>query len=62
MFQFWAAVCVAGFAGWVTSTIVFIFRAFTKDNKFLPRKGLFWGITIVLFFALWVVGMKLAQP
>lgn len=52
--------CVAGFAGWVASTIVFIFAAFTKDNKFLPRKGLFWGIVIVLFFALWVVGLKIA--
>jgi len=58
--QFWAALCVAGFAGWVASTIVFIFAAFTKDNKFLPRKGLFWGIVIVLFFALWVVGLKMA--
>lgn len=58
--QIWAALCVVGFAGWVTSTIVFIFTAFTKDNKFLPRKGLLWGIIIVMSFALWVVGLKMA--
>jgi hypothetical protein len=51
---------VAGFAGWVASTIIFIFAAFTKNNKFLPKKGLLWGTVIVLFFALWVVGLKMA--
>jgi len=56
----WAVVVVLGFFGWVGCTIGFIFGAFEKDDKFNNRKALYWGIAVVVCYALWVVGMTKA--
>jgi hypothetical protein len=46
-----------GFLGWVGSTIAFIFRAISKENKFIGKKALFWGVLIGVFYTLWIVGL-----
>lgn len=58
--QFWAFVCETGFFGWVGSTIAFILRGFGPDNTFFARRAAFWGSLIVVFYALWVLGMMKA--
>ncbi len=58
--QGWAIVCELGFFGWVGCTIGFIFRAFGDDDTFHGRRALFWGVLVVLFYALWVLGMMKA--
>ncbi len=57
---FWAIVLEIGFIGWIASTIAFIFKAWDKEDRFKPKIALRWGITIVIFYAVWVVGMMKA--
>lgn len=56
----WAIVLEIGFIGWVASTIAFIFKAFDKEDNFIPKQALKWGIIIVIFYALWITGMMKA--
>jgi hypothetical protein len=53
----WAAVVEIGFLGWIGATIGFIFRAISKENKFVGKKALFWGVLMGVFYALWIVGL-----
>lgn len=49
-----------GFFGWIGSTIAFIFKGFDDNNELISRKALLWGILIVLFYAIWIAGLKIA--
>ncbi|HPQ38810.1 MAG TPA: hypothetical protein PLV45_00425 [bacterium] len=49
-----------GFFGWIGSTFALIFRGFTKENELIGRKALFWGIMIVVFYGIWIAGLKIA--
>ncbi len=60
MNTFWAAIVVLSFLGWIGCTIGFIFGAYEKDNRFNNKKALKWGISVVVFYALWVVAMVFA--
>lgn len=53
----WSLICEIGFIGWIGCSIGLIFRAFTGPRGFNPGQALGWGIFIILFYALWVVGM-----
>lgn len=53
----WAIVAVCGFWGWVLTTIGFIFKAFPRQRQFAPIPGTFWGMGLVLFFCVWLIGM-----
>ena len=57
---FWSIICEAGFVGWIGCTIAFIFFVFTGERGFRSRRAYLWGGLIVLFYALWVVGMMKA--
>ncbi len=57
---FWSLMVELGFFGWIGSTIAFIFNGISKDNKLIKGKAFFWGILIVLFYAVWIAGMKKA--
>ena len=57
MNNMWAAVVEIGFLGWVGSAVGFIFRALDRDGKFIGRKALFWGISLAVFYTLWIIGM-----
>ncbi len=54
---FWSIICEVGFIGWIACTIGFTFFVFTGEKRFQPKRALAWGIPIVVFYALWVVGM-----
>jgi len=53
----WAILVVLSFLGWIGCTVGFIFGAFEKDNRFNNKKALYWGSTVVVCYALWVIGM-----
>ena len=53
----WAFVALAGFWGWVFSSIGFILKAFPGRKLFIPLQGILWGGGIVIFFAIWLAGM-----
>ena len=55
---FWSIILEIGFFGWIGSTIAFIFQGISQDDKLIKGKALFWGIMIVLFYALWIMGMR----
>ncbi|MBU1628334.1 hypothetical protein KKB18_13275 [bacterium] len=60
MSLFWSHVCVWGFVGWIASAFLLIWQGFTKDGELVTKKAFIWGILIVIFYALWVVGMRFA--
>ena len=43
--------------GWIVGVIAFIFKTFEKGGGFNTKKALFWGSLVVLFYAIWVIGM-----
>jgi hypothetical protein len=49
-----------GFLGWIGCTIGLIFKGFNEDNDLLPKKALFWGSLIVVFYAVWIIGLNVA--
>jgi hypothetical protein len=57
MSNIWAAAVEVGFLGWVGATIGFIFRAINKENRFVGKKALFWGVLIGVFYTVWIVGL-----
>ena len=56
----WAVLVVISFLGWIGCTMGFIFGAYEKDDRFNNKKALKWGAAVVVFYALWVLGMVYA--
>lgn len=56
----WSIALLLGFAAWVGGAFYFIFRAVRDNDSLDGRRALYSGFTIVLGFALWVVGLRLA--
>jgi hypothetical protein len=54
---FWSVLLEIGFLGWVGCTIAFIVRAFSGHKGFNVKQALGWGIFVILFYALWIIGM-----
>jgi tetratricopeptide (TPR) repeat protein len=57
---FWSIFLEVGFIGWIGCAIGFIFRVFTGEKGFDVRRALLWGGLIIIFYALWIVGMMRA--
>jgi len=53
----WSIIVEIGFLGWIVSSIGFIFRVFTGQKGFNPKRAIFWGILIIFFYTFWIVGM-----
>lgn len=56
----WAVLCQAGLWGWVASTTVLIVQAFPKRGAIDKKAAARWGLPVVSFFSLWIVGMVMA--
>ncbi len=54
---FWSVVVEIGFFGWIGSTIALIFNGFDDSDALIKKKALFWGILIVVFYAIWIIGL-----
>ena len=57
---FWSIFLEIGFLGWIGCAIGFIFRVFTGEKGFNGRRALLWGGLIVVFYAMWILGMMRA--
>ena len=57
---FWSFMVISGFFGWVSCAFGLIFRAYDAEDNFYPKRALVWGLLIVAFYALWVVGLMKA--
>jgi tetratricopeptide (TPR) repeat protein len=55
----WSVLVEIGFLGWVGATVGLIWYVVDKAGNFARRQGLLWGSLIAVFFALWLIGMRL---
>jgi hypothetical protein len=55
----WSILLEIGFLGWVGATVGLIWYVVDEAGNFAQRQGLLWGSLIAIFFALWLIGMRL---
>jgi hypothetical protein len=55
----WSILLEIGFLGWVGATVGLIWYVVDEAGNFARRQGLLWGSLIAIFFALWLIGMRL---
>ena len=53
----WSMVSLIGLAGWITSTLCLIFRAFPEKGRFLVRPALRWGGVLAVSYIVWIIGL-----
>lgn len=53
----WSMVILAGLAGWIVSTIIFIFRAFPSRGVFVVQQARIWGVALLASFGIWILGL-----
>ena len=53
----WSIVTLIGLAGWIISTIIFIFKAFPARGVFVAQQARIWGGALLASYAVWIVGM-----
>lgn len=53
----WSMVSLAGLAGWIVSTIIFIFKAFPEKGQFASRPAVRWGSGVAVSYIVWIVGL-----
>lgn len=56
---FWTLVLEVGLFGWIGSVMAFVMRGLTRGHtpRLRSKPALFWGIMIIIFYTLWIVGM-----
>jgi hypothetical protein len=57
MNELWAVVTIIGLMGWLSSTLLFIFRSFPEQGRFEKRPALVWGGALVISYAVWIAGL-----
>jgi hypothetical protein len=55
----WSILTEIGFLGWVGATVGLIWYVVDEAGHFARRQGLLWGSLMAVFFALWLIGMRL---
>src|SRR2546422_3856655 len=55
----WSILLEIGFLGWVGATVGLIWYVVDENGNFARRQGLLCGSLIAVFFALWLIGMRL---
>jgi len=54
----WSILVEIGFLGWIGATVCLIWYVVDEQGNFARRQGLLWGSLLVIFFALWLIGMR----
>ena len=53
----WSIITILGLSGWVSSAIMFLFRAFPGRGLFEARQARVWGAAVLVAYGVWIVGM-----
>jgi len=53
----WSIVLLIGAAGWIASSIFFMFKAFPERDIFNSASGMRWGGAVIVSFVVWIIGM-----
>lgn len=55
----WSILTEIGFLGWVGATVGLIWYVVDEAGHLVRRQGVLWGSLMAVFFALWLIGMRL---
>ncbi len=55
----WSVLAEIGFLGWVGATVGLIWYVVDAQGRFVWWQGGLWGSLLAVFFALWLIGMRL---
>ena len=55
----WSILLEIGFLGWVGATVGLIWHVVDEEGNLVRRPGVLCGSLIAVFFALWLIGMRL---
>ncbi|MBL0226159.1 MAG: hypothetical protein IPQ16_11470 [Geobacteraceae bacterium] len=53
----WSIITLIGLSGWISSAIVFLFRAFPGRGLFDAREARVWGSVVLVSYGIWIAGM-----
>lgn len=53
----WSIVLLLGVVSWIVSSIAFMFYAFPRRGEFVVKSGIRWGVTSLISFLIWIIGM-----
>jgi len=55
----WSVLVEIGFLGWVGAAVGLIWHVVDEQGNFARRQGILWGGLLTIFFALWLISMRL---
>ena len=55
----WSILVELGFFGWVGATVGLIWHVVDEQGNFARRQGVLWASLVAIFFALWLISMRL---
>lgn len=55
----WSVLVEIGFLGWVGATVGLIWYVVDAQGNLARRQGLLWGSLLAIFFALWLISMRM---
>lgn len=55
--ELWSIITLIALFGWLTSTIMFLFKAFPERGLFMARPARVWGAAMLFCYGVWVVGL-----
>ncbi|OGU11949.1 MAG: hypothetical protein A2075_16860 [Geobacteraceae bacterium GWC2_58_44] len=53
----WSSICLAGLWGFLLSTLGLILNGFPARGVFDAQRSLKWGVSLLLSFIVWIIGM-----
>lgn len=56
----WSVIAIVTFWCWVTSSLLFVFKAFPRIGAFESRPAKVWGGLSVLCASLWMIALRLS--
>ena len=55
--EMWCIVTIVGLIGWISTALVFLFKAFPGRDVFEARAARTWGVAVLVSYGIWLVGM-----
>ena len=55
--EIWSIVTIIGLSGWITSMLVFLFKAFPGRDLFEVKQARKWGLMVLVSYGIWIAGM-----
>ncbi|MFZ4856269.1 MAG: hypothetical protein ACOYL3_07715 [Desulfuromonadaceae bacterium] len=53
----WSVILIAGLTGWLFSSIMLMLKAFPARDVFVAAAAIRWGITSIISFFIWIIGL-----